>query len=138
MNCPDCEAVILDSADCSSTPAAVEAHLADCKSCRAFFESQHMLHRLRSRGLADVHLSEEFQARLNKRIQINRSLDRVGRAISFLEFAGYLLLAGAVIFTSASLTQFPWLDPRLYLPAISVGAGVMIVREFVSGETASD
>jgi len=138
MNCPDCETVILDSADCRNTTAAVQAHLADCRSCRAFYESQEARHRLLSGSLADVHLSEEFQARLHRRIQVNRSLDRVWRAISFLEFVGYLLLAGAVVFLSAGLTQLPWLDPRLYLPAITVSAGVMIVREFVSGETASD
>jgi hypothetical protein len=138
MNCPECEALILEAADCGSNSATVRAHLTECASCQAFFEVQQTIHGLLCGGLSEVHLSREFEARLRRRIHVDRSLAWVRRAIASLEFTSYLLLAGAVVFLSALVMRLPWPELPFYFPAIVVGIALTIVREFVSGEIASD
>ena len=138
MNCQECQAVILEAADCGSSSASVQGHLTACAGCQVFFESQRAIHYLLCGSLNRVQLSQDFETRLRSRIHADRSLDIVRRVIASLEFAAYLLLGGAAVFLSALLIQLPAPDLSLYLPAIVMSIALTIVWQFVSGESASD
>ena len=138
MNCPECEALILEAAGCGGNSATVRAHLTECASCQAFFEVQQAVHGLLCSGLSGVQLSGEFEARLRRRIQVVRSIAWIQRAIASLELTSYLLLTGAAVFLPAMIMQLRWPNLPLYFPAIVVGIALTIVREFVSEEVASD
>ena len=138
MNCAECEALILDAADCGRSSAAIRAHLTECTSCRAFFDVQQAIHQLLRSGLSTVHVPGEFQVRIHRQLQLDRSLEIVRRAIAFLESATCLVLGGTVMVLSTTLTRLPWTNPQFYLPAIAVGGVLFGVREFLLGEATSD
>jgi predicted anti-sigma-YlaC factor YlaD len=129
MNCLDCETLILDDAELDSTAGAISAHLTDCGKCREFFATQQALRHLLCEGLETIRLSAEFESRLRGRIRRDQSLDRVRRAIEFTEFASVPLLVVAVFLVSAGLMRLSWLDPRLYVPAITASIALTIVKD---------
>ena len=137
MNCQDCETLILDDAERDAAAAAISAHLNGCGKCRDFLATQEALRLLLCKGLGTIHLPAEFESRLRARIRRDQSLDQLRRAIAFTEFASVPLLVFAVFLVSAGLMRLPWLDPRLYVPALTAGIVLIILKDVVSGENAS-
>jgi predicted anti-sigma-YlaC factor YlaD len=138
MNCLDCETLILDHAELDPAAVAISAHLTDCGKCREFLATQRALHNMLRQGLGTIRLPAEFQSRLRGRIRRDQSLNRLHRAIAFTEFASLPLLVVAVFLVSAGLMRLPWLDPRLYVPAIAASIVLLIVKDVASGENAAD
>ena len=138
MNCQDCEGLILDDTGTHSEAAAISTHLSDCGKCREFLATQQALRHLLCKGLGTIRLSGEFESRLHARIRRDQSFDRVRRAIAFTEGASVPLLVAAVFFVSAALTRLPWLDARLYVPAITAGIVLIILKDVALGDNAAD